>query len=141
MINQLKEMYEAYREKSLDVRRKAPLFAGILGLGSDPRRHPCHEDFYEAAIAWTDSFVKSQPTQEEVMEVASYILEEPDKDRERDAYWFLWVAVGNIRKLVPLLSKEDCKTLAARFDELYKKRDRMPVQVETYKMLVKASKK
>lgn len=141
MINQLKEMYEAYRVKSLDVRRKAPLFAGMLGLGSDPRRHPCHEEFYEAAIAWTDSFVNSAPTQAEAMEVASYILEEPDKEREHDAFWFLWVAVGNIRKLVPLLSKEDCKALVTRFDELYKKRDRMPVQVETYKMLVKASKK
>ena len=59
MINQLKEMYKDYCEKSLEVRRKAPLFAGILGLGSDPRRHPCHEEFYEAAIAWTDGFVKS----------------------------------------------------------------------------------
>ena len=141
MINQLKEMYKDYCEKSLEVRRKAPLFAGILGLGSDPRRHPCHEEFYEAAIAWTDSFVKSQPTQEEAMEVASFMLEAPDAERERDAFWFLWVAVGNIRSLIPMMKPEDCKALAARFDELYKKRDRMPVQVETYKMLVKAGKK
>ena len=140
MINQLKQMYEEYQKKSLEVRRKAPVFAGILGLGSDPRRHPCHEEFYDATIAWTDGFVKSAPTQEEVMEVAMYVLEAPDKERERDAFWFLWVAVGNIRALIPLLGKENCKILAARFDELYKKKERMPVQVETYKMLVKASK-
>ena len=140
MINQLKKMYEDYQEKSLEVRRKAPLFAGILGLGSDPRRHPCHEEFYEATIAWTDSFVKSAPTQEEAMEVATFVLEAPDKERERDAFWFLWVAVGNIRTMIPLLGKENCKILVARFDELYKKKERMPVQVETYKMLVKAGK-
>ena len=140
MINQLKQMYEDYQKKSLEVRRKAPLFAGILGLGSDPRRHPCHEEFYEAAVAWTDSFVKSGPTQEEVMEVATFVLEAPDKERERDAFWFLWVAVGNIRAMIPLLGKENCKILRARFDELYHKKERMPVQVETYKMLVKASK-
>ena len=140
MINELKNMYEAYIEKSLEVRRKAPIFAGILGLGSDPRKHPCHEEFYEAAIAWTENFVKSEPSAEEVMAAASYMLEAPDPQRERDAFWFLWVAVGNIRTLIPYLKKEDCKILAARFDELYKKRDRMPVQIETYKKLVKAAK-
>lgn len=140
MINELKSMYEAYVEKSLEVRKKAPLFAGFLGLGSDPRKHPCHEEFYDATIAWTENFVKSGPSAEAAMEVASYVLETPAQNREVDAYWFLWVAVGNIRNLVPLLKNEDCKTLAARFDELYNKRDRMPVQVETYKMLVKAAK-
>ena len=140
MINELKQMYADYQKKSLEVRQKAPIFAGILGLGSDPRRHPCHEEFYEATLAWTEKFVKSAPTQQEAMEVASFVLEAPEKERERDAFWFLWVAVGNIRSLIPFLSKEDCKALAGRFDELYKKRDRMPVQVETYKMLVKASK-
>ena len=140
MINELKAMYGAYIEKSFEVRKKAPLFAGMLGLGSDPRRHPCHEEFYEAVIAWTEKFVQSEPTAEEAMEVASFMLEAPAPERERDAFWFLWVAVGNIRSLIPMLKKEDCKALAARFDELYKKRDRMPVQVETYKKLVKAAK-
>lgn len=140
MINELKCMYEAYVEKSLEVRRKAPLFAGMLGLGNDPRKHECHETFYENAIAWTEKFMASQPSAEEVMEVASYVLEQPELHREEDAFWFLWVAVGNIRKMIPSLKKEDCKALAARFDELYKKRDRMPVQTETYKMLVKAAK-
>jgi hypothetical protein len=140
MINQLKQMYADYQKKSLEVRQKAPIFAGMLGLGSDPRRHPCHEEFYDATIAWTEQFVKSNPTQGEAMEVASFMLEEPEKFRDKDSFWFLWVAVGNIRSIIPLLRKEDCKALAARFDELYKKKDRMPLQVETYKMLVKASK-
>ena len=140
MIHELKARYEAYQEKSRDVRQKAPLFAGMLGLGSDPRRHPCHEEFFEDVIKWTDAFAASEPTAQEAMEVATYILEEPIKFREVDAYWFMFVAIGCIRTLVPLLSKEDCRTLVARFDELYKKRDRMPVQIETYKMLVKAGK-
>ena len=74
------------------------------------------------------------------MEAASYILEAPEPERERDAFWFLWVAVGNIRSLIPFLTNEDCKVLMDRFDQLYKKRDRMPVQAETYKMLKKAAK-
>lgn len=140
MINELKQMYKDYVEKSAEVRSKAPLFAGFLGLGSDPRKHPCHEEFYDATIAWTKRFVESQPSAADVMAVASFVLEKPEQYREKDAFWFLWVAVGNIRSLVPLLEKEDCKVLVKRFDELYKKRDRMPVQVETYKMLAKAAK-
>lgn len=140
MLNELKERYQQYAQKSLEVRKKAPVFAGWLGLGSDPRRHECHEEFLDDVIARVDAFVKSEPTAEAAAEVAMYILEEPMNHREYDAYWFMFVAVGCIRSLVPLLSKEDCKTLAQRFDELYKKRDRMPVQTDTYKMLVKASK-
>ena len=67
MINELKQMYAYYQKKSLEVRQKAPVFAGILGLGSDPRRHPCHEEFYEATLAWTEKFVKSNPSREEAM--------------------------------------------------------------------------
>ena len=140
MLNELKTIYQDYNEKAMEVRRKAPIFAGWLGLGSDPRKHPCHEEFYEAALAWTEKFVGSQPSAEAAMEAASYILEAPEPERERDAFWFLWVAVGNIRSLIPFLTNEDCKVLMDRFDQLYKKRDRMPVQAETYKMLKKAAK-
>ena len=140
MINELKTLYENYLKESHEVRKKAPVFAGWLGLGSDPRKHPCHEAFYDATIAWTDRFVASQPTAEEAMAVARFELESPAVHREYDAYWFMWVAVGNIRALIPLLTKEDCKVLVKRFDELYRKQDRMPLQMETYKKLVKAAK-
>lgn len=140
MINELKTMYDEYAKKSFEVRKKAPVFAGILGLGSDPRKHPCHEEFFDATIAWTERFAASQPSAEETMEVARFLLETPPAYRDYDAYWFMYVAVGNIRSLIPLLSKEDCKALVKRFDELYRKQDRMPLQVETYKKLVKAAK-
>ena len=140
MLNELKTIYQDYNEKAMEVRRKAPIFAGWLGLGSDPRKHPCHEEFYDATIRWTENFVAGQPSQEAVMEVASFVLETPVKFRDYDAYWFMFVAIGNIRPLVPLMAKEDCKALVKRFDELYKKHDRLPLQRETYKILAKAAK-
>lgn len=140
MINELKDMYEAYKAKAADVRKKAPLFAGFLGLGSDPRKHPCHEEFYDGVIKWTEAFVKSEDAPRLAMEAAGYMLEQPDQNRETDAFWFLFVAVGCIRSLIPLLRKEDCKALAERFDTLYPKRERMPIHVDTYKQLVKAAK-
>ena len=140
MINELKTMYEEYAKKAYEVRKKAPVFAGWLGLGNDPRRHPCHEEFYESTITWTDKFVATEPTAQQAMEVATFVLEMPVQYREYDAYWFMWVAVGNLRAMIPVLTKEDCRTLVKRFDELYKKKERMPLQVETYKKLVKAAK-
>ena len=140
MLNELKALYENYAKESHEVRKKAPVFAGWLGLGSDPRKHPCHEAFYDATIAWTERFVATQPSAEAAMEVALFELETPPVYRDYDAYWFMFVAVGNIRSLIPLLTKEDCKALVKRFDELYRKQDRMPLQVETYKKLVKAAK-
>lgn len=140
MINELKGLYNDYLKESVEIRKKAPLFAGWLGLGNDPRKNPCHEAFYDATIAWTERFVASAPDREKAMEVAMFELETPMQFRDYDAYWFMFVAIGNIRALIPLLSKEDCQALVKRFDELYRKQDRMPLQVETYKKLVKAAK-
>lgn len=140
MINELKGMYEDYLKESTEIRRKAPIFAGWLGLGNDPRKHPCHEAFYDATIQWTEGFVNSEPSQERVLEVAMFMLETPAQYRDYDAYWFMFVAIGNIRPLIPLLTKENCKILVKRFDELYKRQDRLPLQAETYKKLVKAAK-
>ena len=140
MIENLKELYVNYREESIKVRKEAPRLAGLFGLGSDPRKHPCHEIFYENVGKWVAEFTESQPENAAVLEVALFILEAPGQNIDTEYYWFYYTCIGYIQKLIPFLSKADCKVLTQRFDALYRKIERMPLQQETYRMLAKAAK-
>lgn len=74
------------------------------------------------------------------MEAASFMLEEPRKNANAEGYWFLYVCVGFIRELIPFLSREDCKQLSEQMNSLYPRRERMPLQQETFQLLQKAGK-
>ena len=139
-MENLRQLYADYLAEALNVRKKASAFAGIFGLGDDPRKNPCHEAFYEKAQEWTKAFVAGEPTGEQAQEVAQFMLEEPFKHIGAEGYWFLYVCIGLIRELIPFMSREACGALAERMNALYPRRDRMPVQQETFKMLQKAAK-
>lgn len=139
-MEKLRQLYEEYLAQAYSVRKKAPAFAGIFGLGEDPRKHPCHELFYQNVGDWVKEFVASAPNPEQAMETACFLLEEPKKNADAEGYWFLYVCVGFIRELIPFLSPEDCKQLSQRMNALYPRRERMPLQQETFKMLQKAGK-
>ena len=140
MINELKERYIAYDEKALAVRRKAPVFAGILGLGSDPRKHECHEEFFEDIGKRIEAYAATNPTSEDAKAVATFMLEMPKNYREHDSYWFMYVCVGMIRQLIPFFTKADCVEVADLMEALYPKKERMPVHMDTVKALRKAGK-
>lgn len=139
-MDSLRQLYADYLAEAYKVRKNASAFAGIFGLGDDPRKHPCHEVFYHNVEKWMEEFVASGPACELAGEVASFLLEEPGKHRDKEGYWFLYACLGFIRSLIPFLSGEDCKALAARMNELYPRRERMPLQQETFKLLQKAGK-
>ena len=140
MIETLKELYTTYQEDAVKVKKAAPRFAGILGLGDDPRKHPVHETFYNNVGKWIEGFVDSAPDQAQAMEAASFILEAPGQNFQTEGYWFFYACIGYIQSLIPFLSKADCKILADRLNVLYPKIERMPLQQETFKKLSKAAK-
>ncbi len=137
-MEQLQKLYADYLVQAQQVREKAPAWAGVFGLGDDPRKHPCHEAFYENAQSWLREFVVAQPSREQARLAAEFLLEEPGKYKNAEGYWFLYVCIGFIRELIPYLGKEDCRQLAQRMNSLYPKRERMPVQQQTLKQLQKA---
>lgn len=139
-MENLRQMYADYTAEAEKVRKNASAFAGIFGLGDDPRKHPCHMAFYENAEKWVKGFVAAQPSRELALEAATFMLEEPKKFLNKEGYWFLYVCVGFIRELIPFLTAQDCADLAQRMNTLYPRRERMPLQQETFKLLQKAGK-
>ena len=140
MLTQLATIYEEYAAKVKEVRKNARLFDGVFGLGKDPRNDACHDAFFQAVGTWVTEFVATEPEQDALMQAAKFIIETPVAYSSQECYWFMFASHGHVKPLIPLLSKENCSQLAASMEQLYKKRDRMPLQKEILKLLSKAGK-
>lgn len=135
-MNELKELYARYYEKAAKVRKKAPPFAGLWGFGDDPRKHPCHEAFYEAVEAWVKDFLAAQPDAAQTLAAVKYILGEAlAHEDHKDVYWFLYAAHGLTLDLIPRLEQADCRELFVWYDASYPRRVRFPVQQQVWKLL------
>ena len=139
MLQQLQERYRQYDEEAALVRKKAGPADGLFGFGNDPKNHPCHELFYEDVGRWTKAFLETRPSPQDCCEAARFLIEAPKTRASRETYWMMYAAQGWCRELVCRLDAEGCAQLRTLFDELYPKRDRMPVQQELYRALKKGA--
>ena len=139
MLQQVRERYRQYDEEATQVRRKAAPGDGLFGFGNDPKKHPCHEQFYEDVGKWTKAFLATQPGPRESFEAARFLITAPKECSGKDSYWMMYAAQGWCRELVCRLDAEGCGKLRELYDELYPKRDRMPVHQELYKALKKGA--
>ena len=72
-LDQLNTLYDHYRTELAKV-KKAAGHGGFMGLGMDPRKHPCNQEFYEAVEAWVRQFLAQSPTHEAIFAATEYIL-------------------------------------------------------------------
>ena len=108
-------------------------------MGDDPRRHACHEQFYEDVAAWVAAFQAKDPTGEQAEAAVRWILESAAEHRDEDVYWYMYAAQGHAKNLIPRMTAEACAQLAAWYDEAYPALDRMPAQQEVYRLLKRRS--
>lgn len=137
----IQQRYAEYMEQIADARKKAPPFAGLLGMGKDPRKHPCNEAFYRDVEGLADEFVRSRPDAQEALTLVRWMLAAPVGHEKEDAYWYLYAAQGHCRAMIPLLPPADCEELLAWYDQRFPRRKRLPVQEEIYTLLAKQAAK
>ena len=140
MMEQLRQRYEQYQQEARDAVQKASPWAGVLGFGNDPRKHPCHDAFYTDVGNWTEAFLGSKPTAAQAAEAAKWIIQAAQMHRNEETFLYLFAAQGHARQLIGLMTAEDCKELQMWYDTAYRKAERMPVQQEVYKLLKKGAK-
>lgn len=138
-MEELKRLYQAYDRKVQDVKSKTSGFAGAFNMGDDPRRHSCHEEFYEAVGAWVESFLEEDPTAQQAAEALQWLLEAAAENRGRDVYWYMYAAQSHGKGLIPLVSRETCESLMQWYDRTYPALDRLPAQQEIFKLLRKGT--
>lgn len=139
-ITDLKEYYQEYDRAMQKVLEKAPVTAGLLGMGDSPKNAPCHEIFYEKVGAWAAEFAASQPTAGEAAEALSLILEAAARRRGQETYWYCYAAQGHGQPLIGLLTAQDAGDILRRYEADYPPIDRMPVQQRIVKELKKQAK-
>ena len=140
MMERLRARYGQYGQEAREAAEKASPWDGMLGFGNDPRKHACHDSFYRDVGAWTEEFLKSQPTQAQAVEVVGWILRAAKEHEGGATYGYLYAAQGFARGLIPLMAPEDCRQLQKWYDGAYRPIDRLPVQREVYKLLKKGAK-
>lgn len=139
MIQNLKDIYRRYDEEIRAVKAKAKPTDGLFGMGDDPRNNPCHMRFYEGVEQWVQDFLKTAPNAQSALEAARVIIEAPAAHWDGPTYWFEFAAHGHCRDLIAYLDAAGCAELRTFYDENYRKRDRMPVQDQIYKLLKKGA--
>ena len=138
-LQELRERYRQYDEPANAVKKKSSMFDGFLGFGNDPRRDPCHGQFYEDVGNWMQAFLTLSPQPQQAYDAAYHLITAPRTCATQESYWMMYAAQGWCRQLVDRLDSRGCAGLQAVYDELYPKRDRLPVHEELYKMLKKGA--
>lgn len=139
MVRQMKTRYETYIRDTARVYQSAKPADGLFGWGDDPRKDPCHMRFYEDLEQWVEGFLAEAPAREDVYEAVRFMLETPAKHRGSPSFWFLYAAQGLTRKMIPLLTADQCARLREDYDARYPRQDRMPVQKEVCRLLKKGT--
>ena len=140
MLEQLKARYGRYCLEYAEVLRKKSPADGLFGFGNDPKKHPCHDSFYEDVAAWVREFAANDPTAPEAEAAVELILRAPAQHREEEVFWYMYAAQKHAAELITRMGPEACADLAVWYNEAYPKLDRMPVQKDIYKRLRKGAK-
>ena len=137
---ELKEIYESYIEQVAKVMKNASAFDGVFGWGDDPKKNPCHMEFYERVENYVQQLLQNAPTEDAVFETADWIIRTAADHKGKATYWYMFAAHGLCKDLIPLLTSAHCASLRDFYDEHYPKFDRLPVQRDLYKLLKKRAK-
>lgn len=140
MLEQLKARYERYCREYDEVLRKKSPADGLFGFGNDPKKHHCHDSFYEDVAAWVREFEANDPAAPEAEAAVDYILRAPERHRDGEVFWYMYAAQKHAAELIARMGPAACGELAAWYNEAYPRLDRMPVQKDIYKRLRKGAK-
>ena len=134
-MEKLQEIYCEYTETLGKVIKKTSPLAGIFGTGGGAKSHPCHEAFYENVGQWVETFLAQQPEEADVADAVHFMLIAAAAHKGEPTYSLCFAAQGHAKKLIGLLSKEDCAALQEEYDSLYPESVRLPVNQQVYDML------
>ena len=133
-LDSLRARYQQYT-RDMQAAKKASPNGGSLGLGSDPRKSPCNQAFYDDVGKWVDELLLRNPRREEIFAATEYILQAPI-GRERElTYGFLFAAQAHCRRLIPYLTPEERASIWAWYDRAFPKNKRLPVHTEIAALL------
>ena len=139
-MHNLKNRYDLYLAEAEKARQRAGFCDGLFGLGKDPRKAACHDDFYEYVAGWVQEFLEHDPSAAECAAAVEWIVKLASAHWEqKDTFGYLYAIHGHIMPLIPRMDREAAKEVASWYEGAYPRRKRMPVQEQVFKALKKAA--
>lgn len=127
------EQYNAAMRKVVDRLKPGD---GLLGFGRDPKRDPCHMEFYEAVGEAVGRMVQGGLSSGEAAEAAWFLMMLAQEDRYITLTQPMREAVqGHVRLLVPFLEPETAREMSVWYGKAYPRRRRLPVQSQLFQEL------
>ena len=138
-VSYLNERYDQYAEKVAALWKETNPLSRAFDIGSTPKNHPCHMEYYEELSRWVNDFINSDPVYPELLSVTHWFLkaEAAKEGPANEPAWILFAVQGLAKPLIPMLNPEDRDELRTAYDNLYPRRRRLPVQKEVYRLLKK----
>lgn len=134
-LEQLKKLYEDYIQQARLITSQAPYGAGLFSSHADPKNHPCHTSFYEAAGKQIAQFAAQPDGSAE--DILLWILQEPESCKGEPAYWYLIAALNHAKLMIPLLTAAERSRVHTWYSQFIPQNRRYPVQDEILKLLLK----
>ena len=132
----LEALYDAYLTTVEGLERNRKFGEGMFGFRGGPADNPCHDRFAEDLRALLGDFAAAEPDSADIRTMLAWVYEAPKRGAvPKSAYWMLIAVQALTKELIGGLSAEDARSLAARFEELYPRHERLPVQIELIRLL------
>lgn len=136
------DIIEAYIVEADTVAAKASPWDGLLGMGRDPKKDPCHGKFFKAVGDMVKQLCQRPPAPTLAYDIVSVLLTaQKTHPNAENAQWMLLAIQGYAQSLVPFLTPEDAKAFAEEYANDIPRWDRLPVQSKVLKALTLRSKK
>lgn len=140
-MKRIEQCYEKYTKNVNKVLADAKPVDGLLGLGDDPSKHPCHEAFYYEVETLMKEIAESEEDKAVLAQIVSYMLRaEIIWQEHEDAVWMMIAASGHAMKIITALTAEDAKALLKLYNDIAPRFRRLPVQKQIAASLKAASK-
>ena len=136
-IHSLQVCMERYHEAVKKMTAKLRPGDGVLGFGRDPKRDPCHMEFYNAVGDAVKGMMQEGLSSEEAASAVRFLV---TLGLDDGTYHSLTQPMreavqGHARPLVPLLEPAAAQELAAWYAKAYPRHRRLPVQSQLLKEL------
>ena len=105
---------------------------GLFGFGNDPKRSPCHMDFYNEVGRVAARLAEEGCPPEEAAEAVELLLTMGEKFGRRLTQPMMEAVQGHALPLIPLLTCEQARAMAGRYALRYPRRKRLPVQNQVF---------
>lgn len=138
-MDTLRKLFQDYIDYAGELREKTASIKSVLGFREQEIYDSGHKKFDQDVELWVDTFSKTSPSQEALVEALDILLFSAVGYEEKSPFWYLCAVQRHGLKLIALLEDGPRAEMLSRFESCYPRGKRLPIQKDIYKLLSKGT--